>query len=240
MKCAEVRLAIEEMIITKMPAPPDIIEHIKLCPECREYYQKEQAFAGQIALNFASVQIPLPNTTAILEQTKRQIEPLNKWLVAASVAAIILLTISIFYVTNLRKDVIPVDQPGVNEAEYLSGRIDLPDGSYILTSSDSIVQVRKSEYQVILNKKGKLYVKANERHQQPLKVITPVGQVIVHGTEFSLSVDKDLELLKKTPYSVTVYVLGGTVELETPKGLVTGTGGETLYGVEGAMPVSYW
>ncbi|HDY89438.1 MAG TPA: hypothetical protein ENH82_15150, partial [bacterium] len=94
--------------------------------------------------------------------------------------------------------------------------------------------------QVVLSQGGKLYLKINSDNDRPFKLFTPAGNVSVYGTEFSVSVQKENGKVNNAPFSVMIFVLNGTVKLETSKGQVVGVGGATLYGVEGVEPVSYW
>ncbi|MBI5779270.1 MAG: FecR domain-containing protein [Planctomycetes bacterium] len=222
MNCSEIRNEIEQSIIGKSTLPVEVSEHIMGCADCHAYYESEQAFARMISDEFKALPIPTPQLEKL--SAGRKPARLNRLVLALSgVAAVLLAAASIFYLLT--------GPAGDAQSLYAA------DGTSIIASPDSDLIINESGRQVILKESGKLHVTVSKDHGQPFQLITSAGTILVHGTEFSVSVkEEEVEPLKiKT--SVLIYVAKGEVRLTTTMGDALGKDGETLYAEDSSAPL---
>jgi ferric-dicitrate binding protein FerR (iron transport regulator) len=241
MNCDNIKKEIELSTVTKSNLGTEIIEHIKTCSDCSAYLESEKSLAKTISDEFKSIPIIIPNAGSLLNKEKpRRMIPWFIPLLSAS-AAIMLIAITIFVFINHNRANNLVNQAdndiNTNPAEVQ--KFELNDGTSIIASPNCKVVINETERQVILKQSCDLYLKVEENQNKPFQIITPAGNIIVRGTEFSVKVN-ELEKngqLNKGIFSVLVYVLNGTVELTTPIGNVVGNSGYTLYAEDGLAPV---
>ena len=215
MNCSEIRIKIEESIIEKSSLPMEVSEHIMGCADCRPYYESEQAFARMISDEFKSLPIPAPEQ---LLSARKPFRVKRLMIALSSVAAILLAAASIFSLLSA--------PPGDTQKLYAA------DGASIIASPDSDLIIQESNRQVILKESGKLYVTVAKDHGKPFQLITSAGTILVHGTEFSVSVKED-----EAKTSILIYVAKGKVQLTTTMGDALGQGGETLYAEDSSAPL---
>jgi ferric-dicitrate binding protein FerR (iron transport regulator) len=244
MKCEQIQKQISDAIIEKKPLDNVIAQHLSSCSDCRAFQRQEFAFAQRIIAEFKSGQIPVPDMAKITAKAAEQPARISLWpATLTSAAAVLLIVVLVYVIGNSQRPKLQNigDQVMAKQVEPEMKRIDLPDGSYIVALPDANLIIKEMEREIVVKSDSKLYVNVSTNRFKPFQLITPAGTVMVYGTEFSVNVEKDNSAEPKNGgYSTTVYVLNGKVQLRTPKGNVTGTGGETLYVKEGSMPISYW
>jgi ferric-dicitrate binding protein FerR (iron transport regulator) len=217
MNCSDIKNKIEQSIIEKSTLPMEISEHIMGCADCHVYYESEKALARMISDEFKSLPIPTPQLEQLL--TARKPVRLKRLMIAlSSVAAILLAAASIFSLLQT-----PADN---------TQKLYATDGASIIASPDSDLIIQSASRQVILKESGELYITVAKDHEKPFQLITSAGTILVHGTEFSVSVKED-----GTKTSVLIYVTKGTVQLTTTMGDALGKSGETLYAEDSSAPL---
>lgn len=244
MNCNNIKNKIEVSIIEKADLSIETVEHIKSCSDCHTYYESEKSLAKMISEELKSVPIIVPQTDFLLNRTKpRRMIPWLIPLLSAS-AAVLLIAITIFVVIKQQRikvqDINNQDENNNITADTLEvQKFELSDGSSLIASHGCKLLINEIERQVIMKQPGDLYVKVEENQNKPFKIITPAGNIIARGTEFSVRVDEGEKnnQLNEGVFSVLVYVLNGTVELTTPMGNAVGNSGYTLYAEDGSAPV---
>jgi len=222
MNCSDIKNKIEQSIIEKSSLPMEISEHIMGCADCHSYYESEQAFARMISDEFKSLPIPTPQLEQLL--TARKPVRLKRLMIAlSSTAAILLAAASVFSL---------LQTPAVGTQKLYA-----TDGARIIASPDSELIIQPASRQVILKESGDLYITVGKDHDKPFQLITSAGTILVHGTEFSVSVKEEEVEPYKIKTSVLIYVTKGTVQLTTTMGDALGQSGETLYAEDSSAPL---
>jgi len=217
MNCSDIKNEIEQSVIGKSTLPIEISEHIMGCADCHSYYESEKAFARMISDEFKSLPIPAPQIAQLL--AARKPARMRRLVMAlAGAAAILLAAASIFSLSTAPS----------GDAQ----RLYATDGARIIASPDSDLIIHEANRQVILKESGKLYITVAKDHGKPFQLITSAGTILVHGTEFSVSVKED-----EVKTSVLIYVTKGEVQLTTTMGDALGKGGETLYAEDSSAPL---
>lgn len=220
MNCSDIKNKVEQSIIDKSSLPIKISEHIMGCVDCRSYYDSEKAFAQMISDEFKSLPIPTPEQ---LLATRKPVRLKRLVIALSSAAAILLVAISVFSLLQT-----PTDG---NQKLYAT------DGARIIASPDSNLIIQSANRQVILKESGKLYIIVDKDHDKPFQLITSAGTILVHETEFSVSVNEEEVKPYKIKTSVLIYVTKGAVQLTTTMGDALGKSGETLYAEDSSAPL---
>lgn len=245
MNCNDIRNRIEVSIIEKTDLSIEIAEHIKICSDCQAYYESEKSLAKMISEELKSVPINIPQSDFLSNRTNpRRMIPWLTPLLSAS-AAVLLVAITIFVVIKQQEiKVQNINNQDENNKNITADtlevqKFELSDGSSMIASPGCKLIINEIERQIIIKQPGDLYVKVEENKNKPFQIITPAGNIIARGTEFSVRVDEGNKnnQLNKGVFSVLVYVLNGTVELTTPMGNAVGDSGYTLYAEDGSAPV---
>ena len=212
MNCSDIKNKIEQSIIEKSTLPVEISQHIMGCADCHSYYESENAFARMISDEFKSLPIPAPQLEQLLaarqpDRTAPDVRAgkpfrLKRLMIAlSSAAAVLLATASIFSFLN--------PPTGVSQKIYAT------DGARIIASPESDLIIQSNSRQVILKESGELYINVANDHDKPFQLITSAGTILVHGTEFSVSVKEEEVGPDKIKTSVLIYVTKGAVQLTT-------------------------
>ncbi|HLD36533.1 MAG TPA: FecR family protein [Planctomycetota bacterium] len=222
MNCPDIKNKIEQGIIEKSTLPIEISEHIMGCADCHAYYESEKAFARMISDEFKALPIPKPQLEQLLA-ARKPIRLKRLMITLSSAAAILLAAASVFSL---------LQTPASGTQKLYT-----TDGASIIASPDSDLIIQPASRQVILKESGELYVTVDKDHNNPFQLITSAGTILVHGTEFSVSVKEEEVGPYKIKTSVLIYVTKGAVQLTTTMGDALGQSGETLYAEDSSAPL---
>lgn len=213
-----------------------IRDHLKVCPACSAMLDETAGFIQAVDKAYKALKPPSHLEGKILKAIQQEEIASYGWLCwVAPLGAVALVLISLIAIF-LQPAMEEFEEIPIKWEEFGKG-ISLADGSTLRVAVGSKYQI--TGHRSLSLQHGQLWLDVVKKVGQPFQIETPLGKVMVKGTEFVVQVivKERRQEMKVLGGVMAVLVISGIVELVNPEGKEVAGPGQYVYAQQGKKPI---